>query len=130
MLKDLLLEAVNVRVTYRNVKLLYGKYVEVESSNIHSLLYLPTEKLLRIRFKGDNKTKGERATFGSEYQYFRIPIRVFITLLNAPSHGSQFWQTLRNTDIKFKYKYTRLADWSDEEEEDEDLFDEEDEDLI
>jgi hypothetical protein len=124
MLTKLLSEAVNIRVSYRNVKQLYGKYVEVESSNIHSMLYLPQQKILRVRFKGDNKQKGELATFGAEYEYYRVPIRIFILLLNAPSHGSEFWKSIRS-----RFKYARLADWDEDEYDDyqEDEEDEEDE---
>jgi len=106
MLTKLITEAINIRVNYRNVKTLYSKYVEVESSNIHSVMYIPEQKVMRIRFKGDNKYKGELATFGAEYQYYRVPIRIFIALLNAPSHGKEFWRYARQ-----RFKYSRLADW-------------------
>lgn len=99
-------EAVSVRVNNRNVKDLYNKYVEVESSNLHAVYYDPKKKELRVRFKSDNKEKGEPGTYGTEYKYFRVPERVFILLLNAPSHGQEFWKRIRDY-----FRYTRIADW-------------------
>lgn len=105
-------EAVSVRVNNRNVKKLYNTYVEVDSSNLHSIFYDPKKKIMRVRFKSDNKVKGEVGTYGTEYEYYRVPERVFILLLNSPSHGSEFWKRVRNY-----FKYSRLADWDSEDEE-------------
>lgn len=99
-------EAVSVRVNNRNVKDLYNKYVEVDSSNLHAVFYNPDKKELRVRFKSDNKEKGEKGTYGTEYKYLRVPERVFILLLNAPSHGKEFWKRIREY-----FRYTRIADW-------------------
>jgi hypothetical protein len=88
-------EAVRPRVTPLNVKKLYNKYVKVESSNIHSMLYNPKIKEMRVRFLS-----------GAEYRYFNVPERIYIGLLNAPSHGKQFWKTARTT-----FRYERLDDF-------------------
>lgn len=90
-------EAVRPRVTRQNVSRLYRKYVFVESSNIHSLYYNPDNKELRVRFLN-----------GSEYKYDRVPERLFISLLNADSHGSEFWSLIRDV-----FPYERLADYED-----------------
>jgi hypothetical protein len=98
-LTSLLIEAVFPRIWSRNVKQFYDKYVEVESSNIHSVLYHQDRNLskrhMRVRFLN-----------GAEYMYYGVPQRIFVMLLNAPSHGKQFWKTIRNT-----YRYERLANW-------------------
>ena len=106
LLESLLTEAVMPRINDRNVKRLYKKYIEVESSNIDSIWYDPQKREMRVRFKGDAKEKGEKATFGAEYQYFRVPERIFIRLLNANSHGSAFWKLARTV-----FRYRRMADW-------------------
>jgi len=105
-LRSYINESVSVRINNRNVKDLYRQYVEVESSNLHAVWYDPKDKTLRVRFKSDNKVKGEEGTYGTEYEYYRVPERVFILLLNAPSHGKEFWKRIRNY-----FRYTRLADW-------------------
>jgi hypothetical protein len=91
-------EAVSPRVNYRNVKKLFNKYIEVESSNIQSFFYNDQEKIMRVRFLS-----------GAEYEYYRVPIRVFMGLLNAPSHGQSFWKLARGI-----FSYSRLPNWSDE----------------
>lgn len=98
-LTNLLLEAVFPRIWSRNVKQFYNKYIEVESSNIQSIFYQPSrymsKRQMRVRFLN-----------GSEYIYYGVPQRIFVMLLNAPSHGQQFWKTVRNT-----YRYERLPNW-------------------
>lgn len=97
MLYSLLQEAVRPRVTNMNVKQLRNKYVQVESSNIHSVLMSPEKKIMRVRFLS-----------GAEYEYYNVPERVFILLLNAQSHGKEFWKRVRNY-----FRYKRLPDWAD-----------------
>lgn len=87
-------EAVRPRVTPRNVKKLYNKYIKVDSSNVNSLYYT-TGKLMRVRFNS-----------GAEYEYLNVPERIYIALLNAPSHGKAFWKLARNV-----FKYKRLPDY-------------------
>lgn len=89
-------EAVRPRVTPMNVKKLYNKYIKVQSSNLHSILYNPKIKEMRVRFLS-----------GAEYRYFNVPERIYIGLLNAPSHGKQFWKTARTT-----FRYERLDDFA------------------
>lgn len=91
----LLPEAVRPRVNRRNVNALYRKYVYVESSNLYSVYYNPRDKELRVRFLN-----------GSEYKYDRVPERLFIALLNAQSHGEEFWSIIRDV-----FSYERLANW-------------------
>lgn len=123
MLQYFLKEAVYPRVTRANVNALYNLYIEVESSNVHSIYYNPDERELRVRFLS-----------GAEYQYFNVHERIFIALLNAPSHGKEFWRKIRDT-----YSYSRLPDWDELDIEDETIagdswdeyeeeFDEEEED--
>lgn len=111
----MLTEAVRPRVTRANVGDLYKKYVFVESSNLHSVYYNPQSRELRVRFLG-----------GSEYKYDRVPERLFIALLNASSHGKEFWKIIRDV-----FPYERLADWDEDdwdEDEDEDDWDEDEDD--
>lgn len=93
--KYLVVEAVTPRVTRANVEALYNLYIRVESSNVHSIYYDPDDRNLRVRFLS-----------GAEYEYYNVSERIFIALLNAPSHGKEFWRKVR--DI---YSYTRLSDW-------------------
>lgn len=92
-------EAVSPRVNPSNVKRLYRKYIYVESSNIHSIFYNPDNKEMRVRFLN-----------GAEYKYDRVPERIFIAMLNADSHGSEFWNLVRDV-----FQYERLADWEESE---------------
>lgn len=117
-LESLIIEAVRPRITPENVQDIYKSYVEVESSNVHALWYDPEEKIMRVRFKGDNKEKGQTATFGAEYEYYRVPERIFIRLLNAPSHGSAFWKLARTV-----FEYKRIQDWDESFEDDFDDID-------
>lgn len=96
--KNYLHEAVSERVTPMNVKKLYKKYILVESSNINSFWYDPKKRLMRVRFLS-----------GAEYEYYNVPERIFIALLNANSHGSKFWELART-----KFRYKRISDWDEE----------------
>ena len=102
-IRKLFIEAVSPRVTPSNVSDLYRNYVLVESSNVHSFYYDPSSKELRVRFL----PKEEYGQNGAEYLYHRVPERLFIALLNADSHGSEFWRVVRD-----KFSYERLSDWS------------------
>lgn len=93
-----LFEAVYPRVTSQNIKDLYRKYILVDSSNLHSVWYDASTRVLRVRFLS-----------GAEYEYERVPERIVIALLNADSHGSKFWELVRDT-----FPYERLSDWDDE----------------
>jgi len=99
-----IIEAVSPRVTPSNVSNLYNSYVLVDSSNIHSFFYNPSNREMRVRFL----PKEEYDQGGAEYIYYNVPERIFIQLLNADSHGSKFWKLART-----KFRYERLADWTD-----------------
>lgn len=88
-------EAVRPRVTTANVSKLYKKYIKVQSSNIHSIWYDKVPQRMRVRFNS-----------GAEYEYERVPERIYIQLLNAPSHGKAFWKLARNV-----FRYRRLPNW-------------------
>jgi len=64
----------------------------VESSNLKSIGYDPDEEILEIEFKG-----------GSLYQYFKIPLSVYLDLLAAPSKGH-----FLNVAIKEAYRFKKL----------------------
>lgn len=102
-LKRLFKEAVSPRITPSNQDDLFNKYVLVDSSNLHSVYYDPQNKEMRVRFL----PKEEYSQNGREYVYYSVPDRIFRAILNADSHGSEFWRLARD-----KFRYERLADWT------------------
>lgn len=64
----------------------------VESSNLDSVGYDPTEMKLRVRFNN-----------GSEYEYDGVPQEVYDGFFDAPSVGSYF-----NETVKQSFPYTKL----------------------
>lgn len=65
---------------------------EVSSSNIESIGYDESKKILEIEFKR-----------GNLYQYEGVPENLFQNLLHASSHGKYF-----NTYIKDKYPTIKI----------------------
>lgn len=57
----------------------------VSSSNIASVGYNPTEKILEIEFN-----------HGGIYQYFDVPQEVYDDLISASSHGKYFRANIMN----------------------------------
>lgn len=57
----------------------------VQSSNIDSIGYDKETEILEIEFNNRRV-----------YQYFNVPINVYIELMNAPSHGKYFNQNIKN----------------------------------
>ena len=68
-----------------------SSYQPVSSSNLEAVRYFGGN--LYIRFHG-----------GREYQYFSVPLDVFVDLMNAASKGKYHDQV-----IKHSYAYKRLA---------------------
>lgn len=66
-------------------------WVNVQSSNLAAVRYYGTN--LYIRF-----------TNGSTYQYFHVPLDVYVDLINAPSKGSFHHQA-----IKGVYDFKRVG---------------------
>lgn len=64
----------------------------VTSSNLAAVGYNPFAGVLTIAFHGDRV-----------YEYFRVPLGVYLGLLNAESHGKFFHAHIRN-----HYGYRRL----------------------
>ena len=64
----------------------------VTSSNLHSVGYDPTAKILEIEFNS-----------GSIYQYFEVPEAVYRGLMAAPSHGEYF-----HAHIKDRFRFTQV----------------------
>ena len=67
--------------------------VTVNSSNIATICYTPQNKTLSILF--NRKTV---------YQYSKVPVEVFLTLIQAESVGKAFQELILN-----KYDFKRLA---------------------
>lgn len=63
--------------------------VRVKSSNIHSVGYDSTHKVLQVEFLN-----------GSIYQYYNVPENVYNELMQASSKGKYF-----NSKVSFSYKY-------------------------
>ena len=66
---------------------------DVNSSNIKSVGYDPTLKILEVEF--DNS---------GIYQYLNVPENIYINLMNASSHGVYL-----NQFIKDKYSYREVS---------------------
>lgn len=65
----------------------------VSSSNIRSIGYCSISQTLEIEFHS-----------GGIYQYHKVPKPVYVSLMEAPSHGSFFAYT-----IKKIYPFTKIA---------------------
>ena len=65
-----------------------------ESSNIASLGYAATTRILDVEFSG-----------GDVYRYFNVPHSVFVALMEADSHGKHLAK-----EIKGKFDYIKLPD--------------------
>lgn len=65
----------------------------VSSSNLSSVGYDPHQMVLEIQFKD-----------GSVYQYFGVPQSIYVSLINASSHGKYFHANVQNN-----YRCTRIG---------------------
>lgn len=63
----------------------------VNSSDLYSVGY--SDSVLEIQFRS-----------GGIYQYFNVPERIYIGLLNATSHGQYFHRNIKNS-----YAYRKIA---------------------
>lgn len=68
------------------------KHMPVSSSNLHSVGYDATSKVLEIAFRN-----------GRVYQYTNVPEPVYKDLIDTSSHGRYF-----NYHIKGAYPYRRI----------------------
>lgn len=74
------------------------KWVQVSSSNINSVLYLPKEKHLYVRFH--SKTTKDATIV---YKYFNVNPELYEALIDASSKGSFFNKYIKNNPaISFK----------------------------
>ncbi|KKM75635.1 hypothetical protein LCGC14_1388250 [marine sediment metagenome] len=65
---------------------------QVKSSNIVSIGYDETKKVLEIEFNN------------GVYQYIKVPVEIFKGLMSAESHGKYFY-----LNIKGKYEFARFV---------------------
>ena len=68
------------------------KRKSVDSSNLASIGYDPSSKILEVEFK-----------HGGVYQYFYVPENIYEELMNADSHGVYFSANIRN-----EYEYQKV----------------------
>ena len=66
----------------------------VRSSNIASIGYDESTSTLEVEFRT-----------GAVYQYYEVPKRVYVGLMNASSHGAYFAQYVK--DAGYRYKEVR-----------------------
>ena len=69
-------------------------FKQVDSSMIKSVAYDPSKQSLYVKFNS-----------GRVYEYFSVPERVYIDLLNAESKGRFFRQ-----EVQYVYDYVRRDD--------------------
>jgi hypothetical protein len=74
-----------------------GRWVNVSSSNVHSIRYDQAMAILFVRFQNDQGGPG------AEYAYYNVPRRIAKGMFNAGSMGKYVWSHLRD-----KYSYARL----------------------
>lgn len=94
-----------------------GKFVEVQSSNVHSVAYDATEAILYVRFhmKKWNKEVGDFVPIGPGpiYAYHYVPAQMFLDLLAARSKGGWIWDNLRIRGTvsghRFDYRLVAVA---------------------
>jgi len=67
--------------------------IPVDSSNLASVGYNPWTGVLEIEFHG-----------GRVYQYFGVPLAVYLGLMGADSHGKFFHSCIRNS---FQFRRVR-----------------------
>ncbi len=65
--------------------------ISVKSSNINSIGYDETSKILEIEFNS-----------GWIYQYYEVPLEVYQKLMNAPSHGKYFHVYIKTGPYNYK----------------------------
>jgi WD40 repeat protein len=70
------------------------KRASVESSNIASIGYSMEDRILEVEFHG-----------GSVYQYYEVPVDVYIELMNSNSHGIYFDAYVK----KAAYRYSKIT---------------------
>lgn len=82
------------------------------SSNVYSFGYDAETASLFIRFKDNpppgSKTRERPDRPGPLYQYFHVPLDVFLAMLDAPSKGKAVWDLIRvrGTVSGHRYDYT------------------------
>lgn len=69
------------------------KRTHVDSSNLRSVGYDNTSQILEIEFNN-----------GAVYQYYSVPQRIYVELMQAESHGEYFYAFVRD---RFQYKQVR-----------------------
>jgi hypothetical protein len=69
-------------------------WLEVSSSNVHSIAYHEGSAILAVRFLGKGRT--------SEYWYFAVPPEVYLGMSASASKGRFVWNELRG-----RYTYQR-----------------------
>jgi hypothetical protein len=67
-------------------------HIAVSSSNLRSVGYESNSSTLEIKFRS-----------GGLYQYYNVPLSVYIGLMDASSHGKYF-----HRNIKGKYGYCKI----------------------
>lgn len=75
--------------------LVTGEFIEVSSSNVHSIAYDLENALLYVRFLGPAPEGEVRTDPGSLYQYRDVTPRQFQGFQRAASKGSWVWDNLR-----------------------------------
>jgi KTSC domain len=70
----------------------FMEYIELNSSNLHSVKYEAESEILTVIFQN-----------GSKYSYFDVPEKVYLGLINAGSHGSFF-----HAEIKDSFSFKKI----------------------
>ena len=69
------------------------KRIPLDSSNLRAVAYLHEEHILEVEFHNSGV-----------YQFYKVPTRIFFELLNAPSHGRYF-----NDSVKDHYRFRKIC---------------------
>lgn len=80
-----------------------GKLILVNSSNVHSIGYLPEERLMMVRFLGN--VNGRRAGPGPLYHYFNVPPKIWQRLRDSASKGGAVWDLLRIRGTAYGHQF-------------------------
>lgn len=92
---------------YENVAQPQEGMIEVSSSNVHSIGFVyETEKIgtLLVRYLGTD-SEGNRSGPGSLYNYFNVPVSLWLKLKSAASKGKFIWSNIRIRGTRSGHKY-------------------------
>lgn len=79
-----------------------SKWILVNSSNLFAIRYNIIDRVLKVQFGNPTPV--------SQYSYQRVSLSQFTGLIQAPSHGSYFANTIRKHPVDYPYTQEPVDD--------------------